>query len=132
MNTTQDVHNHLDEAAAAELDRFADEVLSSGQVWGLKEKSGDGWAVCDSIEFEATEVFPFWSSEAAAARHCNDEWKIYTPQAISLDDFLAEWLPGIHEDDSLVGTNWDEELTGEEFEPADVAARLGGADSERH
>lgn len=132
MNAPSQSPHEQDKNAAATLERFVNEVLANGQVWGLKEKTGDGWAVCDSVEFEDTEVFPFWSSEAEAARHCSDEWKIYQPEAIPLEDFLVEWLPGMHEDDSLVGPDWDVELSGDEFEPAEVAALLGGTDSEKH
>jgi hypothetical protein len=132
MTTTSKSGQEQGTDASRELELFVNEILSNGQVWGLKEKTGDGWAVCDSIEFEETEVFPFWSSESAAALHCSDEWKIYQPEAIDLQEFLIEWLPGMHEDDTLVGTNWDAELSGEEIEPADLAARLGGVDSEKH
>lgn len=132
MNAPSQSSHEQEKDTAATLEQFVDTVLANGQVWGLKEKTGDGWAVCDSIEFEETEVFPFWSSEAGAAMHCSDEWKIYKPAAIPLEDFLIEWLPGMHEDDSLVGPDWDVELTGDEIEPADMAARLGGIDSEKH
>lgn len=101
---------------------FLDQAQTSGQVWGLHGK--EGWALCESIEFEDTEVFPFWSQEEFAAAMCTDEWSIYEPKAISLEDFLTEWLPGIHEDDALVGPNWDTELTGLEIEPADLAKAL--------
>lgn len=109
---------------------FINEVLSSGRIWGLQ--ADDGWAVCDSIEFEETEVFPFWSTEADAARHCDGPWKVYRAAAISLEEFLEDWLPGMHEDGALAGPNWDSELTGLEIEPADLAARLGATASDSH
>lgn len=114
------------------VQQFVEDVLKTGRVWGLREKNGDGWAVCDSIVFEDTEVFPLWSSETEARRHCNEEWDIYRPGAISLEEFLEDWLPGIHEDDALVGPNWDIELSGEEIEPADLASLLADTGDVAH
>jgi hypothetical protein len=115
-------HTELTDNPDANYELFIDQVLASGLVWGLK--SEDGWAVCPSIEFEETDVFPFWSNEEDAKVHCSGEWKIYTASSISLEEFLEDWLPGMHEDDVMAGPNWDEELTGLEVEPADLAAHL--------
>lgn len=101
---------------------FLTQVHQSGQIWGLY--SEEGWAVCPSIEYEETDVFPFWSDKRYAAALCTEEWSSYEPRAITLEDFLAEWLPGMHEDDVLVGPNWDAEMTGLEMEPADLAQAL--------
>ncbi len=106
------------------LKQFAERVRAEGKVWGLKGE--DGWAVCSSIEFEDTDVYPFFSSESAARQLCSGEWDIYTPTSIPLEDFLADWLPGMHEDNAMVGPDWDAELEGEEVEPADLAAALEG------
>jgi hypothetical protein len=40
---------------------------------------------------------------------------------------MAEWLPGIHEDNAMVGPNWDLEMSGLELEPADLAQALSPA-----
>ena len=112
----------LSDDPEANYELFVDQVLATGLVWGLK--SDEGWAVCPSIEFEETDVFPFWSNEADAKPHCADEWKIYTPANIPLEEFLEDWLPGMHEDSVMAGPNWDSEMTGLEVEPADLAAHL--------
>lgn len=130
MSQTSSDKRPLDNDPETNREIFIDEVLESGKLWGLK--SEDGWAVCDSVEFEETEVFPFWSREEEAARHCNGEWKIYSPAPISLDDFLEEWLPGMHEDGALAGPNWDSELTGEELEPVELAGRLTMSEEDTH
>lgn len=101
---------------------FLTQVHQTGQIWGLY--SEEGWAICPSIEYEETEVFPFWSDKRYAAAMCTDEWSIYEPRAITLEDFLTEWLPGIHEDNAMIGPNWDVEMTGLELEPADIAQAL--------
>lgn len=106
----------------AAYDAFVTEVKQTRQVWGLN--SDEGWATCPSAFFEETDVIPFWSNQAAAQVHCTEEWSNYKPEAISLDEFLTDWLPGMHEDDVMVGPNWDEELEGLEVEPQDVATEL--------
>ena len=101
---------------------FLDQVQQTELIWGLY--SEDGWALCPSVEFEETEVFPFWSDERYAAALCTEEWSVYTPKSISMEDFMTDWLPGIHEDNAMVGLNWDTEMSGIEVEPADLAKAL--------
>ncbi|MGE5155753.1 MAG: DUF2750 domain-containing protein [Bdellovibrio bacteriovorus] len=50
--------------AREDHDRFVRDVKSSGGVWGLR--SDQGWADCESEEYEDTDVHPFWSDEASA------------------------------------------------------------------
>lgn len=107
----------------ARYDAFIAEVKQGGTVWGLCT-SADNWAVCASAAYEETDVMPFWSSEAAAKAQCTGEWAIFSVQPIPLEEFYNDWLPGMHEDDLLVGPNWDDNLEGLEVEPADVAAEL--------
>ncbi|MDT8398792.1 MAG: DUF2750 domain-containing protein [Pseudomonadales bacterium] len=106
------------------LDNFVQQILQHHEVWGLQ--GDDGWAVCPSVEFEDTEVFPFFSSEAAARLLCTGEWQSYTPASISLEEFLEDWLPGMHEDNAMAGLDWSAELDGDEFEPATIAFALNG------
>ncbi|MGA7979012.1 MAG: DUF2750 domain-containing protein [Chromatiaceae bacterium] len=105
-------------------DRFVRDVIYSGVVWGLK--SDRGWAVCESAEYEDTEVYPFWSDEADARIHCTDDWADYVPATLDLDLFIDTWLAGMSEDGVLVGTNWDADLSGMEVEPGDLAGELLG------
>jgi hypothetical protein len=128
MNDRTRTSHELGDDPESNYDLFVSQVLESGQVWGLK--NDDGWALCDSVEFEETDVFPFWSSEKHAAGHCEGEWKIYDAATLSLDEFLEDWLPGMHEDGAMVGPNWDGELNGLEVEPRDLAERLGGLESQ--
>jgi hypothetical protein len=123
MTTAPSPTNTLGDNEEANYQLFLDQVQQSGLIWGLY--GDDGWALCQSIEFEDTEVFPFWSHESFASAVCTDEWKVYKPRSITIEEFLTEWLPGIHEDNAMVGPNWDAELTGIEVEPVDLARALG-------
>ena len=105
-------------------ERFVARVKETKTVWGLKSPSG--WAVCESGEYEDTDVYPFWSDEAEAQIHCSDEWAHFLPASLPLDVFIDTWLAGMSEDGVLVGTNWDSDLSGVEVEPDDLARELLG------
>jgi|APFre7841882724_1041349.scaffolds.fasta_scaffold16944_4 hypothetical protein len=107
----------------ANHDLFLARVQETGLVWGLMGE--DGWAACESGEYEGEIVFPFWSEEADARLHCVDEWAAYVPSSIQLETFCEHWLSGMDDDGILVGTNWDAELTGLETEPLELAEALG-------
>lgn len=104
------------------LDRFIVEAIATGCVWGLE--GPDGWALCPSEKHNQTDVMPFWSQPEFAQVHCVDEWSIYKPVAVSLEEFLDEWLTGMHEDVLLVGVNWDADMEGQEVEPLDLLSEI--------
>jgi hypothetical protein len=112
----------------ADHDRFLIEVTARAQVWGLYGKSG--WAVTESEDDPDRLVYPFWSERADAAAHCTGDWSGFSPKAIALDDLLERWLPGMSDDGVLVGTNWDADLSGAEWEPLELAEQLYGASGE--
>lgn len=108
----------LSDDPAENLDRFIVEALEQGCVWGLE--GPEGWALCDSEKYDSSDVIPLWSNMELAEIHCREEWSDYQPVAIDLEEFLDDWLTGMHEDELLVGVNWNDELEGEELEPADL------------
>ncbi len=102
--------------------RFIERARESGKVWGLR--GDDGWAYCASNEYEDTDVLVFWSDRAYAQRHAQADWRGHKPTVIPLDEFIDNWLQGMHNDGALVGPNWDPELCGLEVEPREVADKL--------
>jgi hypothetical protein len=109
----------------ANYQRFIEQTRESGQVWGLQ--SPEGWVIVDSVEFEDTDVMPFWSDAAYAEAHCVGEWENFKPVAIDAEEFVADWLPGMDEDGTLIGPNWNAELEGLEVEAIEIAQRLAEA-----
>lgn len=99
-------------------DLFMAEAIATGCVWGLE--SEEGWALCPSSSNSDIEVMPFWSQPEYAELQRVDEWSSYKVVPVSLEEFLDDWLPGMHEDVILVGPNWNAELEGLELEPLDV------------
>ncbi len=112
----------------ADHDRFLSETTAQGQVWGLH--GNVGWAVTESEDEPDRVVYPFWSERTDAAAHCSGDWAQFKPKAIPLDDLLERWLPGMSDDGVLVGTNWDADLSGAEWEPLELAEQLYAANSE--
>jgi hypothetical protein len=99
-------------------DRFLVESLDQGCVWGLEGAAG--WALCPSEKYGETDVMPFWSQQEFAEAHVQDEWAEYKVVPVSTEEFIEEWLPGMHEDVFLVGVNWDADMEGVECEPLDL------------
>ncbi|RYY98944.1 MAG: DUF2750 domain-containing protein [Chitinophagaceae bacterium] len=104
---------------------FVARIIETGVVWALR--SDEGFATSESDEYEDVEVLPFWSEEAAAAALARDEWAGFAPEALPLAEFLEKWLPGLHSEDVVVGIDWDEEMTGTEAEPLDIAREIAAA-----
>ncbi|MBV2128018.1 DUF2750 domain-containing protein [Arsukibacterium indicum] len=102
--------------------KFVEEAKTHGVVWTLAD--GEDLLVVESVEFEETDVMPFWSNKADAQAHCSDEWADYKPEAIPLDVFCEGWLKEMYEDGVLIGTNWDESLNGPEVEPRELLESL--------
>ena len=104
---------------------FFHHAIATGCVWGLE--SEEGWATCPSVANEEITVMPLWSQPEYAKLHCVDEWACYEPIPISLEEFLEDWLPGMHDDVMMVGVNWNKDLEGHEVEPLDLAEDFDAA-----
>lgn len=114
----------LSESTEENIDRFIVEAIQTGCVWGLE--GPDGWAVCPSERNEEIDVMPFWSQPEFAQCHCVGDWSVYKPVPVALEEFLDDWLPGMHEDVVMVGVNWNEEMEGEDMEPLDLLEEIEG------
>lgn len=111
-----------DDTPEAETDeeahaRFIAKVIEGEHAWGLSTQ--DGFLACESDETAERAVLPFWSS-AADAQAAQPEVESSEVDSIELFDFLFRWLPGMDDDDVLVGTNWTTTLEGEEVEPLEL------------
>ncbi len=100
-------------------DRMIVESLETGCVWRLKDAE-DNWALVGSTDSDTIDVIPFWSNQEFAQALCNGDWDVYTPVAVEMEEFLDDWLPGMHSDVLMVGVNWTADLEGQEMEPLDL------------
>ena len=101
---------------------FISEARTSGQVYVLAH--GEDLLVVESVDFEDTDVMPFWSNIEQAQIHCTEEWAEYKPEAIPLEIFVEGWLKEMYEDGVIIGTNWDIDLNGPEVEPREILEAL--------
>lgn len=101
---------------------FISDSQKSDTVWGLCNGQGH-WLSLDSSEFESTEVMPFWSQQEDARAVCQDEWADFTPEALSLSEFVEDWLVSLANEGVLIGVNWTQDLAGEELEPKALVER---------
>jgi len=98
---------------------FIEKTAATKMVWGLLSK--EGWANSHSAEDEEVAVVPFWSDRALAKACARDDWRSFTPTAIPLPEFLESWCVGMADDGTLVGANWDANLSGKESEALAIA-----------
>jgi hypothetical protein len=97
---------------------FLSDAVATGCVWALE--SEEGFALCASVSNEELDVMPMWSQPEFAQAHVVGEWEGFNVVPIALDELLDEWLPGMHEDLTLVGPNWNADMEGDEIEPLDL------------
>lgn len=102
--------------------KFIERAVAFDSVWILQ--SNAGYANSVSTEYEDTDVIPFWSDAAYARGATLKGWKEYAPVEIPLSKFLEDWLVGLHNDNHLVGTNWDSNLLGKESEPLEIVLEI--------
>lgn len=98
--------------------QFFEDAINMGCVWSLQGE--EGWALCASQKYSQVDVIPFWSQPEFAQCHIKDDWQHYEVVAIALEEFMDDWLTGMHKDVVLAGINWNQDLEGEEYEPLDI------------
>ena len=109
----------LSESLQENFDRLIIESLEQGCIWALRDED-DNWAIVESEINPEIGVIPFWSNQELAAQLCNGDWAVYKPVAIAMEEFLDDWLTGMHEDGLRAGLNWYTVLEGQDLEPLDL------------
>lgn len=78
--------------------RFLQQVVDTGEVWGLYS---DGWALAKTDD--GALVFAMWPASEFADLCAEYEWDGYEPQAFTLDDLMGDLLAQLEEDGVLPG-----------------------------
>ena len=107
--------------------KFIEEVVLNGIVWGLK--SDEGYATSSSNDYEDNQGEPivlicFWSNKKLANVCGRKYWKEYKPQEIELTAFLENWCVGMYNENSMAGTNFDWNLFGQENDTLELALEI--------
>ncbi|NKF51606.1 DUF2750 domain-containing protein [Shewanella sp. WXL01] len=115
---------------SATLTGFIAQVKEHQVIWALQDETNDGFVVCDSSEYEDTDVMPLWSSKDAAQSHCTEEWADYSAVEIKLGEFLEYWVGDLNDDGVLVGIDWQVDQDCEELDPIVLAKSLVDVEEE--
>lgn len=104
---------------------FVQEAVTSEKIYVIMGPDGAAGSFSTNYFDENNDHFPlipFWTdSYLTEARSCvvenGDEFQIiYIP----LLEFVESWLPGMNEDEVIVGLNWTDDMTGPEIMPMDL------------
>jgi len=103
---------------------FIKDIVKKKKVYSIENT--EGIASADSLLYNNKEglskgMIFFWSEERLAKAQCRTEWADYEPKAINLADFLEQVCIGLHQDEHVIGTNFDTNLIGYEIEPLQLA-----------
>ena len=106
---------------------FIKEVTDNEAVWCLK--SDKGLATSSSVKYEDESGEPikivcFWSNRKLANVCGKKYWEDYVPTEMELSVFLENWCVGLHNDDLIVGTNFDWNLFGQENDPVELILEI--------
>lgn len=73
---------------------FIKKVVDYEEVWSLS--NDDGWVISEGEN--GILHLHFWATKEHANHCAIKQWKDTSPESISLDDFVENWLPGMLED----------------------------------
>jgi len=106
---------------------FIAQICETELVYALENE--DRFATSQSIQFEneegePTAVICFWSSKELASVCIKDDWKGYHVTSIKLPDFIENWCVGMHYDSLVLGTEFDQDMFGQEAQPLELILAL--------
>lgn len=111
---------------ALKYKRFLKEIIDTQEVWTLENESSYASSVSNHYEGENEKPLilqVFWSNKKEATVCARQVWKEdnFNLKLIQLKNFVEFWCVGMHQDNIIVGTNFDYQLFGYEEEPLVLA-----------
>lgn len=73
---------------------FVKRCAEHEEVWALRDQ--EGWVT--SAQDDGSPMLPVWPHPTYARACATDAWAGAEPEAIALDEWLDDWLPGMEED----------------------------------
>ncbi|MBE0534822.1 MAG: DUF2750 domain-containing protein [Phycisphaerae bacterium] len=86
------------------------------EVWSVKDSQN--WRLMGDAEQH--ECIPVWPARRYAAEACVGDWEDCIPEAISVQDFVNKWIPGLIADHRSVAVFPMGELKGIVRKPEDI------------
>ncbi|WP_062271086.1 DUF2750 domain-containing protein [Endozoicomonas arenosclerae] len=100
-------------------DAFYKDVAQTKIIWGIRDKNG----IPAPMTKTGLRAMPFWSAKSRVEKIINTvpDYKKFEPFEIPWADFKERWIPGMSNDNYLVGLNWSgSKATGYDSEPEAV------------
>ena len=93
----QEIRSLIGASSEKRYEYWIKRVADLEEVWSLGDDSG--WVL--AADDDSTVGVPVWSHPEYAQACAEGEWAGNQPKAISLDDWLEKWLPGIARDNRM-------------------------------
>ena len=84
--------------APGRYSHFIKRVADWEEVWTLSDS--EGFAAAG--DGDGNEAIPVWPHERYAAACAVEQWAAFRPEAIPLDEWMDDWIPGLIEDSRVV------------------------------
>ncbi len=86
------------QSSAVRYEYFIKKVVDQEKLWSLGDN--EGWCLASNYKNEI--YIPVWPHQEYANLCVKDEWSLYFPKEISLESWLAAWIPGMIRDNRRV------------------------------
>lgn len=113
-------------SAAPHVKAFCVDVARSKTIWTIQ--FADGSYIKWQNE-DGTEIMPVWSSESRVMKAiaCEADFDGASPVGIGFDEFVADWMPKLLDENTGLGPNWaGESLMGWEMGAQELMDRVQG------
>ena len=84
--------------APGRYSHFIKRVADWGKLWTLSDCEGFALA----SDAEGIQAIPVWPHERYATASAVDHWAKYLPEAIPLEEWMVDWIPGLIKDSQMV------------------------------
>ncbi|MBE1300833.1 MAG: DUF2750 domain-containing protein [Alteromonadaceae bacterium] len=96
--TDQQIEDVLKKNPDNRYEYLLDSIKESGEMWILADDVG---AVMFNSEDEE-DLVPIWPTKQFAELWRSDEWQHCKPIAVTVKKWLADWTPGLEEDEIAI------------------------------
>ncbi|QCZ93223.1 DUF2750 domain-containing protein [Salinimonas iocasae] len=114
-----DEHPLLGVSAALRLQETISGIKDNQKVWILKDADG-----CVMLSTEDEDGVPVWPDAGLALLWATEDWADCEPMAVTLEDWLKKWTPGLMQDELCIMVCPVPGEDGEVMEPDELAEKL--------
>ncbi|QJR82327.1 DUF2750 domain-containing protein [Alteromonas pelagimontana] len=114
-----DTHPLISANAERRLNDTIALIRENKAIWILKDEDG-----CVMLTADDEDGVPVWPDAELAKLWATEDWSHCEPMAISYDDWLKKWTPGLIQDDLMLMICPVPGEDGEVYPPEEFADRL--------